>query len=106
MILKKWRKKRAVSKYVSKVSILLKKDYGPSDSYTGSQIESTVMRYRLERKYLNYALFLFAFENSLSEFSDREDFYVYEDLKKGNLDGSVFDVSGYQGGGFGSGEGD
>ncbi|WP_408631120.1 DUF6559 family protein [Marinimicrobium alkaliphilum] len=38
MILKKWRKKRAVAKYVSKLAVLLRKDYGPSSSYTVSQV--------------------------------------------------------------------
>ncbi|MBU3068815.1 hypothetical protein KOI40_03230 [Aestuariicella sp. G3-2] len=59
-------KNRAIKSYVLKLAPLLSKRYGVSDQYTVGQISRTIQQYKLNSRFIAYAIALYRFEASFN----------------------------------------
>lgn len=62
----RYRRNRAVKKYVLKLAPLLVKRYGTSDQYTVGQIERTIREFKFSMPFAAYAVALFRYEESFN----------------------------------------
>ena len=90
MIFSKYRKKRAIKKYLFLVNDL-KKRYGKGDYYTFLQVKKTSETKRLSNKFLEYlyALYLDSSEFSINVSSTKTYNELREEIAVLHLDGNV-----------------
>lgn len=65
-IITRYLRKRAIKTYVLKLAPLLAKRYGVSDQYTVGQISRTIQEYKLNARFVAYAIALYRFEESFN----------------------------------------
>jgi hypothetical protein len=89
--------RRAIRRYAAELPKLLQNDYGRASSsapYTAAQVRQTVERNGLSRKYLVYAIAMFADQGGFAEhqslFGDTHDYL--------EIRGEIADIVGYSGG--------
>ena len=78
----KFRKRRALKAYISKLPGLLQKDYGGIGPYTVGQVTRTVERYGLNQNHVAYACAIFVEKERFMVAYQNESDFAYENLKQ------------------------
>ena len=67
-IIQRFRKRRAIKSYITKLPRLLAKDYGPSETYTPKQVRRTIERSGLDIVYSCYGIAMFSGREDFNQF--------------------------------------
>ena len=83
-------KQRSIRKYLSKLPVLLKKDYGPLESYTAKQVASSIERHKLNSKHQLYAVAMFSSASEFESYDGASDTALSYELARQEIADSYF----------------